>query len=113
MLTLSSRVARLQGNIGVLDIFGFERMALNSLEQLVSVQQLPLHCAAFPQVFSAGRALTKLPLRRSQCINYTNEKLHQTFINEVFQAEIRTYLQEGQVRSTRDPKSTYQPGCFV
>lgn len=54
---------RAKGRVGVLDIFGFQCMQFNSLEQI--------------------------------CINYTNEKLHQTFINEVFETEKKVYSDEG------------------
>jgi myosin heavy subunit len=49
--------------IGLLDIFGFECFAFNSLEQM--------------------------------CINFTNEKLQQLYINDVFRAEQNEYVKEG------------------
>jgi len=49
--------------IGLLDIFGFECFAFNSLEQM--------------------------------CINFTNEKLQQLYINDVFKAEQSEYIKEG------------------
>ena len=49
--------------IGLLDIFGFEKFEINSLEQI--------------------------------CINYTNEKLHQLYIEYVFKAEKKELSEQG------------------
>ena len=39
--------------------------------------------------------MTPWHCRARSCINYTNEKLHQAFINEVFEVEKRVYIAEG------------------
>eukprot|EP00966_Prymnesium_polylepis_P256923 5934538-Prymnesium_polylepis.1 len=70
---------------GILDIFGFENFATNSFPQVAAA----LRCD--PRAAAAAHAAPPVP---QLCINFTNESLHNLFIEHVFKLEQEVYVRE-------------------
>lgn len=80
--------------IGILDVFGFEKFAVNgcvcSLLHLGTVVNLTATFARHLRTLAAGS-----PRFDQMCINLANEQLHYFFNEKIFSDELQAYKEEG------------------
>jgi hypothetical protein len=123
------------GNIGLLDLFGFENFALNSFEQATAAHythdrrttcETPAAVSrTTPCATAVANCVCVVVAFAQLCINYANEKLHQLFNKHIFEAELAVYAGDGVdvVGQARRPapmqrttvramqRTTYARGC--
>ena len=87
--------------VGLLDVFGFENFEFNSFEQVCAASRrsrLPVVASA-PSVcvplFSAHPTFASATVVGQLCINFTNERLQQQFIDALVKLQQQDYEREG------------------